>query len=175
MTLTTSRLSRRLRLPQPVRSGRVTAQRDHEVVVFTLGVRLHKPWKLKAWILASIGFIKMTRWLEEHPEQGMLGNSLTFLHGGVAAVQYWDSYDALERFARNRDAPHLPVWSWYRRAVERPGDIGIWHETYVLSPGSWECIYVNMPTVGLPAATAAVLVGEQANDSRSRRGKTTSP
>ena len=37
-------------------------------------------------------------------------------------------------------------------AVGTDGSVGIWHETYVASPGSYESIYVNMPPVGLGKA-----------------------
>ena len=31
------------------------------------------------------------------------------------------------------------------------GDVGIWHETYVIEPGRYENIYNNMPPHGLGA------------------------
>jgi hypothetical protein len=34
--------------------------------------------------------------------------------------------------------------------------IGIWHETYRVHPGDWECVYNNMPPFGLAKATRAV-------------------
>ena len=34
--------------------------------------------------------------------------------------------------------------------------IGIWHETYLVEPGKFECIYGNMPLFGLAAATKHV-------------------
>lgn len=31
--------------------------------------------------------------------------------------------------------------------------IGVWHETYLIEPGRFKCIYGNMPSFGLAAAT----------------------
>ena len=32
------------------------------------------------------------------------------------------------------------------------GDVGIWHETYLVRPGAYEAFYNNMPPYGLGAA-----------------------
>jgi hypothetical protein len=32
------------------------------------------------------------------------------------------------------------------------GSVGIWHETYAVSPGTYENVYVNMPPFGLGKA-----------------------
>jgi hypothetical protein len=47
---------------------------------------------------------------------------------------------------------HLPAWRWFNRAVKASGDVGIWHETYLVRAGGYEAIYGNMPRVGLAAA-----------------------
>jgi len=90
-------------------------------------------------------------------------------------VQYWRSFEHLERFARDPANLHLPVWRWFNRAVKASGDVGIWHETYLVPAGRHEAIYGNMPRIGLAAAgshvpiarrgeTAAERVGTMAND-----------
>jgi hypothetical protein len=38
--------------------------------------------------------------------------------------------------------------------VSQSGAVGIWHETYVLRPGNYEAVYVNMPPKGLAAFRA---------------------
>jgi len=77
-------------------------------------------------------------------------------------VQYWRSFDDLERFARNNDDPHLEPWRRFNRKVGKSGDVGIWHETYRVKATDIETIYGNMPPSGLGAASAMVPV---------RRGK----
>ena len=49
--------------------------------------------------------------------------------------------------------PHGAAFS---RAVGSGGDVGIWHETYRVQPGNFECIYNNMPAFGLRKAMKLV-------------------
>jgi hypothetical protein len=52
------------------------------------------------------------------------------------------------------------------------GDIGIWHETYLIEPGRYESVYNNMPPFGLgPAGRLVDAVG--AWQSAHRRVKAT--
>jgi hypothetical protein len=67
-------------------------------------------------------------------------------------VQYWESFEALERYATQRSHEHLPAWQAFNRAVASNGDVGIWHETYRVRPGDYECVYNNMPRFGLARA-----------------------
>jgi hypothetical protein len=64
-------------------------------------------------------------------------------------VQYWRSMDQLLAYATNREAAHLPAWKSFNQSVANSGDVGVWHETYAVSPGTYENIYVNMPPFGL--------------------------
>ncbi len=68
-------------------------------------------------------------------------------------MQYWKSFDHLERFARSKDDPHLPAWRRFNQKVGSNGSVGIWHETYMVEPGKCEAIYGNMPVFGLAKAT----------------------
>jgi Monooxygenase af470-like len=43
----------------------------------------------------------------------------------------------------------LPAWARFRRNIGDSGDVGIWHETYLISEGQYENIYHNMPPFGL--------------------------
>ncbi len=67
-------------------------------------------------------------------------------------VQYWRSFELLEAYAKNGSAAHLPAWQAFNKAVGSNGDVGIWHETYVIKPGHYENIYSNMPPYGLGCA-----------------------
>jgi hypothetical protein len=71
-------------------------------------------------------------------------------------VQYWDSFAALEDYAKARSSEHLPAWAAFNKAVGSNGDVGIWHETYVTQPGAFECVYNNMPEFGLARAFQSV-------------------
>lgn len=95
---------------------------------------------------------QMLRELEDDAGSGFLGSSLGLMNGGPAVVQYWRSFDQLERYARDPDAEHLPAWRRFNRLVRDTGDIGIWHETYRVRAGEYETIYGNMPRTGLARA-----------------------
>ena len=69
-------------------------------------------------------------------------------------VQYWRSFEALEAYARSADRQHRPAWAWFNRRLGSNGDIGIWHETYLIQPGAYENVYNNMPPHGLGVAGA---------------------
>ena len=64
-------------------------------------------------------------------------------------VQYWRSFEDLEAYAKDRDALHYPAWKEFNTKVRSNGDVGIWHETYKVHAGEYECIYNNMPPKGL--------------------------
>jgi hypothetical protein len=71
-------------------------------------------------------------------------------------VQYWNSFEALEDYAKARSSEHLPAWAAFNKAIGSNGDVGIWHETYVTQPGAFECVYNNMPEFGLARAFQSV-------------------
>ena len=133
-------------------SGRYTAEIEGDFVVFLIGMRLNRPWKVHQWLPVFTGMQRMLRELARHREQGLLRAYTGLLFGGPAVVQYWRSFEHLERFARDPANLHLPAWRWFNRAVKASGDVGIWHETYLVPAGRYEAIYGNMPRVGLAAA-----------------------
>lgn len=85
-------------------------------------------------------------------------------------VQYWRSFEHLERFARDPDATHHPQWSRFNQLIGGDGTVGIWHETYQVEPGSFETVYGNMPLFGLAAATEHVPVTGRRETARQRLG-----
>jgi len=131
---------------------RVTARvTDKEFAVFLIGMRINRPWKINKWLPVARAMGRMIRELET---AGDLGLRHVESWGGRTSimVQYWDSFEALETYATSRSAEHLPAWSAFNRAVGSNGDVGIWHETYLIRPGNFECVYNNMPRFGLSRA-----------------------
>ena len=55
----------------------------------------------------------------------------------------------VESLVRASFERHLPAWQAFNKNVGTSGTVGIWHETYAASPGSYENIYLNMPPFGL--------------------------
>ena len=136
--------------------GRFTAQMDEPFVVFMIGMRINRPLAVRKWLPTLRAMNPMLRELYRHPEKGFLGAEFFLYRWGPAIVQYWRSFEDLERFARNPDDPHLPAWRRFNRTVGTDGSVGIWHETYVVEAGRHEAIYNNMPLFGLAKATEHV-------------------
>jgi hypothetical protein len=137
---------------------RVTAEFDGEVVVFLIGMRINKFWKVHKWLPVTRAMSRMLAELEPNPQSGFLGAHGWFGRTSIL-VQYWKSFEDLERYAKDRSQQHLPAWAAFNRAVGSNGDVGIWHETYRIRAGDYECIYNNMPAFGLAKATRLVPVG----------------
>jgi hypothetical protein len=131
---------------------RVSGEIAGEFVLFLIGIRINRPWKISRWLPVFSAMPRMLKELERKLELGLLHYRLHFGFSGAMVVQYWRSFDLLNEYAHARDAAHLPAWAAFNKAVGANGDVGIWHETYLLGPGKFESIYVNMPKFGLGAA-----------------------
>jgi Monooxygenase af470-like len=139
-----------------IRAERLTAEVDEEFVVFLIGMRVNRPWKIHRWGPVALAMTRMLNELEADPDAGFLGVESWFGRTTIA-LQYWRSFEALERYATDAARVHRPAWSAFNRAIASNGDVGIWHETYRVRPGDYECVYNNMPLFGLAKATRAVL------------------
>lgn len=128
---------------------RLTANASNEpVVVFLIGMRVNRWWKVRQWLRTAMAMPRMLRELGEHPELGLLGGESWFGRTTIL-VSYWKSVDHLFAYAKLRNADHLPAWRAFNKHIATNGDVGIWHETYVVQPGASESVYVNMPEFGL--------------------------
>jgi hypothetical protein len=152
-----------------IHPGRFTVEMPDDFVVFLIGMRVNRPLKVKQWLPVATAMPRMLRWLDKHPEAGLLSWHGAWIHG-PAVVQYWRSFDELSRFARAADEPHLPAWKVFNQAIGAGGDVGIWHETYKVRASEYECIYGNMPRVGLAAAGTHVPVGSTGQSAARRIG-----
>ena len=150
-------------------NGRMTADLEGDFVVFLIGMRTNKPWKLHKWIPVARPMATMQRALQEHPELGCLAIRNWF---GLTtlSVQYWRSFEHLDRFARDTELPHLEPWRKFNRRVRDSGDVGIWHETYQVKAGNYEAVYGNMPRFGLAEAGAHVPASVRGNSAAHRIG-----
>jgi len=129
---------------------RMTAEIDGDFVVFLIGMRINRPWKFHKWLPVFFAMPRMLKELAAKPESGFLGA----MQGFPIIVQYWRSFDHLERFARDHDATHWPAWVDFNRKVRvASGDVGIWHETYLVRAGEYETIYGATPRMGLALAS----------------------
>ena len=157
-----------------VQRGRFTADIDGDFVVFLIGMRVNHPLRIRKWWPVAAAMPKMLKVLSQHPELGCRGFRQRFGRTTIL-VRYWRDFDSLDRFARDRDLPHLEPWRRFNRAVRASGDAGIWHETFRVRAGEDEAVYGNMPVFGLAAAathlpaarkgtTAATRIGASSTD-----------
>ena len=93
----------------------------------------------------------MIKELMSKPHFGLLAYEMWFGRTTIM-IQYWRSTEQLLAYAKDRNAEHLPAWKAFNQAIGTDGDVGIWHETYVVSQGAFETVYVNMPPFGLGKA-----------------------
>ena len=145
--------------------NRMAAVMDGDFVVFLIGMRINKPWKVHQWLPVFLAMPRMLRELESQPESGFLGATTSF----TTIIQYWRSFDHLEAYARNQDRQHWPAWIDFNvRLGSSRGDVGIWHETYRVRAGEYEAIYSGMPPIGLGKAGRLVPAGGNRDSARGR-------
>lgn len=136
-----------------VHPGRFTASIDGDFVVFLIGMRINKPWKLREWGPVFIAMPRMLRELDSDAKAGLLGWRTAITSPiSVEVIQYWRSFEQLEAFAADAQRSHLPAWKAFRAATGDGGNVGIWHETFRVRAGEYESIYGNTPVRGLAAA-----------------------
>jgi hypothetical protein len=146
---------------------RVAAATDEDFVVFLIGMRVNKPWKIHRWLPVALAMGRMISELKSMPNSDLLhveswGGRSTIM------VQYWRSFEALEAYAKKPENEHLPAWAQFNRLISSNGDVGIWHETYRIKPGDFEAVYNNMPMFGLAKATHCVPASGSRKDARGR-------
>ncbi len=151
-----------------VMPGRYTAVLDGDFVVFVIGMRVNKLWKVHTWLPVAMAMGPMLRELLTHPEKGLLGLQFGWSGRTITLIQYWRSFEHLERFARSADDPHLAAWRRFNQRVSTNGDVGIFHETYKVEAGAYEAIYNNMPVIGLAAAGEHLPVARRGETARQR-------
>lgn len=127
---------------------RMTVTLEGDFVVFLIGMRINYLWKLHKWLPVAKAMPRMIKELSKNPGSGFLGFQIL---GGIppVIVQYWRSFEQLEAYAKDRSSEHYPAWKAFNTKIRNNGDVGIWHETYKVTPGNYECIYNNMPVYGL--------------------------
>lgn len=125
---------------------RESAELDGDFVVFLIGMRVNRPWRIDLWWPVMRAMPRMLSELAAHPEYGCLGGRFA----GGTLIQYWRSVEHLHAYAHARELAHLPAWKAFNRASRSSkGAVGVWHETYRVAAGQYETVYVDMPAFGL--------------------------
>ncbi len=150
-----------------IKPGRWTAGFEEPYVVFIIGMRINKLWKIHRWLPVMMAMARMLNELYRKPDHGFLGGKTWFARTTVV-IQYWRSFDDLETYAKARDQAHLPAWADFNRKIGNNGDVGVFHETYRIAPGQYENVFVNMP----PTLMSEVAPVSEANGAKaSARGR----
>lgn len=150
--------------------ARMTGEIEGDFVVFLIGMRINKLWKVRKWGPAALAMGAMLKELYAAPREdtGFLG------HQGLSMfnmVQYWRSFEHLEAYARDQDAAHWPAWGAFNKAMKGArGDVGIWHETYLVRAGQYETVYSGMPKMGLGKSSNLVEARGNRDSARKRLG-----
>jgi hypothetical protein len=147
---------------------RMTVANEQELVIFLIGLRVNKVWKVQKWLPVANAMTRMLNELNEHPEMGFLGVETTLNFPITVMIQYWRSFEDLAVYAGNRNAAHLPAWREFNRQIGSNGDVGIWHETYRIPAGNYEAVYNNMPKFGLGKVLPLVPAIGQRESARTR-------
>ncbi|MFI1621280.1 DUF4188 domain-containing protein [Streptomyces lydicus] len=136
--------------------SRTTADAKGDVVVLLIGMRINRFWAVHLWLPVMLGMFRMLRELENDPARGLRSRVLlTASPRTYYVVQYWESKEKLYAYATASDAFHHTAWARLNRkerAGKLRGQVGIWHESYIVPEGSYEAIYGDMPAFGLAAA-----------------------
>jgi hypothetical protein len=151
------------------RNERLTASLDGEFVVFLIGMRINSPVRVHKWWPVARAMPRMIEELCRQPELGFMHAEMWFSRTTIM-VQYWRSMEQLLSYAKSKTAAHLPAWRAFNKSVGTNGSVGIWHETYAVSPGTHESVYVNMPQFGLGKAGTLVPAAGKRDSAAGRLG-----
>ena len=142
--------------PSRVTGGQVVADvEDADPVVFLIGMRVNRWRRVRSWWPVFVAMPRMLRELAA-ADVGLL-NAHTLWSGRVfVTVQYWRSAEELGTYARDPRFAHAPAWGAFNKRVAAGGDVGIFHETYVVPRDRIESLYGNMVPFGLGKAHGVV-------------------
>lgn len=151
--------------PPGVRGGQFVADTtDGTVVVFLIGMRVNRWRRIRSWWPVFTAMPRMVAELKD-ADRGLLG-ARTYWSGRVfLVVQYWRSATELGEYARDSSMRHAPAWGAFNKAAAPSGDVGIFHETYLVSASAIESLYGNMPEFGLAAAIGSLERGHASHRS----------
>ncbi|CAM4211093.1 transcriptional regulator [Bacillus manliponensis] len=142
-----------------IKQGRYTAHMDDSFAVFVIGMRINKLFAISKWLPVARAMGGMMKELYQNKELGFLSTESFFNGRTIVQIQYWQSFKALEQYARH--APlHVEAWRKFNKKAFQTEAVGIFHETYVIQKGQYETIYANMPLFGLAKAGNLVPIGK---------------
>ena len=152
-------------------NGRYTAQIEGDFVVFLIGMRINQLWAVHKWGPVSAAMPRMLRELMRNRALGLLHVQSCVMGRSVIGIQYWRNFEQLHAYAHMRDAAHLPAWTAFNRRSRDNSAVGIFHETYLVRAGEYECVYKDMPRMGLARAAEMVPATGRLRSAKTRLGQ----
>lgn len=156
---------------EPTVGSRVTADIEGDFAVFMTGMRINNFFKVHRWLPTfwSMGGVLKAMFADQEAT-GALHAHAYWGNRGAVMIAYFRSIEHLEQFANNKELAHSQALRDYFRRMKGNRDVGIWHESYVVRNGEYECVYTNMPSpTGLAAAGECVPVHQRGNHAAARR------
>ncbi|SFM44443.1 protein of unknown function [Paenibacillus sp. 1_12] len=153
--------------------GRYTARMEGDFVVFLIGMRVNRLWAVHKWLPVFLAMGPMVRELYTNRKLGFRGTEFMLGWRSVHLLQYWDSYEQQESYARG--GQHLTAWRNFNRKVGTDGTVGIYHETFKIRADEYECVYGNMPVFGLAKVSEHIPAVGKMETSRRRMGGENEP
>lgn len=160
----------------------VTDSHEGEIVVFMLGMKVLRPWRVDQWGFVTVAMARMMTEIELNRRRakdaggdiGYLGGFSTVGINGPVVTQYWRSSEDLIRYAHDTDRAHRGAWltlyTMAHRSRATKAGVGLWHETYAVPAGRHETIYGNMKPIGLGTLVGAVPLGSKNRTAAERLG-----
>jgi len=150
---------------------RMTAEVEGDFVVFLIGMRINRWWKPWQWIPIALAMGRMLAELGRQPGLGLLHARSQFGFPTVMVTQYWRSVTHLDAYAHAAGNAHLPAWTAFNRKIASNGDVGIWHEMFLVAAGRYESVYNNMPRFGLGLAGSLLPARGERKSAKGRLGR----
>ena len=132
-----------------INQGRYYARQEQDFVLFVLGLRVNHYWNFREVLKLYRLIPKVFAEARQLGGIGYLGGTYRFTLREPLIIQYWQSMDALQRFAHDPAHSHAQIWKLYHATAGKSGSIGIWHEAYHIVPKGQQSNYFNMPFTGM--------------------------
>jgi|SRR5580700_5031858 len=91
-----------------INAERLIARMKGDFVVFLIGMRINKFWKVNKWLPVAMAMPKMIKEFSQKPESGFLGLKSWFGKNTIM-LQYWESFEKLEAYGREGDTNNEQV------------------------------------------------------------------
>ncbi|MEQ2527851.1 DUF4188 domain-containing protein [Bacillaceae bacterium CLA-AA-H227] len=148
-------------------TGRYTTENTEDMIVFIIGMRFNNRLAFHKWFPVFMSMPGMIKELYTHKDElGFLSMESYFGLRTTTMIQYWRSLEDLLTYAKNEK--HLSAWGKFNKATINNDAVGIYHETFQISKGNYESVYVNMPHYGLGKALKHIPVTPDRSSAKKR-------